>query len=374
MTIPSVTDYSQAERAAWLRLSRTKRVGPVTFYRLLERFGSPSEALNAVPKLSTRGGQPPLAPPSFEVIDAERQALARLGGMFLFSCDARYPDVLRHVSDPPPVLSLLGNVDLMNAKQVAIVGARNASANGIRMTTGLATDLGQAGFVITSGMARGIDTAAHNASLATGTVAVVGGGVDITYPPENDDLYHAIRSTGGAVVSEMPLGLKPIAQSFPRRNRIIAGLSYGTVVVEASRRSGSLITARLATEFGREVMAVPGSPLDSRSSGTNHLLREGATLITSADDVVEALRQSIDIAAHEPERSMLPNTPQTFDEKAIDQIADELMTLLSPAPIDIDELIRQTGSQAHIVQAAIVELELSGLIFRDGAKVSRLVS
>ena len=315
MTIPSVTDYSQAERAAWLRLSRTKRVGPVTFYRLLERFGSPSEALNAVPKLSTRGGRPPLAPPSFEVIDAERQALGRLGGMFLFSCDARYPDVLRHVSDPPPVLSLLGNVDLMNAKQVAIVGARNASANGIRMTTGLATDLGQAGFVITSGMARGIDTAAHNASLAT-----------------------------------------------------------GTVVVEASRRSGSLITARLATEFGREVMAVPGSPLDSRSSGTNHLLREGATLITSADDVVEALRQSIDIAAHEPERSVLSNTPQTFDEKAIDQIADELMILLSPAPIDIDELIRQTGSPAHIVQAAIVELELSGLIFRDGAKVSRLVS
>lgn len=374
MTIPSVTDYSQAERAAWLRLSRTKRVGPVTFYRLLERFGSPSEALAAVPKLSTRGGQPPLAPPSFEAIDVERKALGRLGGLFLFSCDARYPDVLRHVSDPPPVLSLLGNVDVMNTQQVAIVGARNASANGIRMTTGLATDLGQAGFVITSGMARGIDTAAHNASLSTGTVAVVGGGVDIIYPPENDELYHAIRSTGGAVVSEMPLGLKPIAQSFPRRNRIIAGLSYGTVVVEASRRSGSLITARLATELGREVMAVPGSPLDSRSSGTNHLLREGATLITSADDVVEALRQSIGVAAHEPEHSVLPNAPQTFDEKAIDQIADELMTLLSPAPIDIDELIRQTGSQAHIVQAAIVELELSGLILRDGAKVSRLVS
>ena len=374
MTIPSVTDYSQAERAAWLRLSRTKRVGPVTFYRLLERFGSPSEALAAVPKLSTRGGQPPLAPPSFEAIDAERQALGRLGGMFLFSCDTRYPDVLRHVSDPPPVLSLLGNVDVMNTQQVAIVGARNASANGIRMTSGLATDLGQAGFVITSGMARGIDTAAHNASLATGTVAVVAGGVDVIYPPENDELYHAIRSTGSAVVSEMPLGLKPIAQSFPRRNRIIAGLSYGTVVVEASRRSGSLITARLATELGREVMAVPGSPLDSRSSGTNHLLREGATLITSADDVVEALRQSIGVAAHEPEHSGLPNAPQTFDEKAIDQIADELMTLLSPAPIDIDELIRQTGSQAHIVQAAIVELELSGLILRDGAKVSRLVS
>lgn len=374
MTIPSVTDYSQAERAAWLRLSRTKRVGPVTFYRLLERFGSPSEALAAVPKLSTRGGQPPLAPPSFKTIDVERKALGRLGGLFLFSCDARYPDVLRHVSDPPPVLSLLGNVDVMNTQQVAIVGARNASANGIRMTTGLATDLGQAGFVITSGMARGIDTAAHNASLSTGTVAVVGGGVDIIYPPENDELYHAIRSTGGAVVSEMPLGLKPIAQSFPRRNRIIAGLSYGTVVVEASRRSGSLITARLATELGREVMAVPGSPLDSRSSGTNHLLREGATLITSADGVVEALRQSIGVAAHEPEHSVLPNAPQTFDEKAIDQIADELMTLLSPAPIDIDELIRQTGSQAHIVQAAIVELELSGLILRDGAKVSRLVS
>ena len=374
MTVPSVTDYSQAERAAWLRLCQTKRVGPVTFYRLLERFGSPSEALAAVPKLSTRGGQPPLAPPSFEAIDAERKALGRLGGMFLFSCDARYPDALRHVSDPPPVLSLLGNVDVMNTQQVAIVGARNASANGIRMTTGLATDLGQAGLVITSGMARGIDTAAHNASLATGTVAVVAGSVDVIYPPENDELYHAIRSTGGAVVSEMPLGLKPIAQSFPRRNRIIAGLSYGTVVVEASRRSGSLITARLATELGREVMAVPGSPLDSRSSGTNHLLREGATLITSADDVVEALRQSIGVAAHEPEHSGLPNAPQTFDEKAIDQIADELMTLLSPAPIDIDELIRQTGSQAHIVQAAIVELELSGLILRDGAKVSRLVS
>ena len=374
MTIPYVTDYSQAERAAWLRLSRTKRVGPVTFYRLLERFGNPSEALAAVPKLSTRGGQAPLTPPSFDAIDAERQALGRLGGIFLFSCDARYPNLLRHVPDPPPVLSMIGNVDLMNMRQVAVVGARNASANGIRMTTGLATDLGQAGIVITSGMARGIDTAAHNASLKTGTVAVVGGGVDVIYPPENDALYHAIRSTGGAVVSEMPLGLKPIAQSFPRRNRIIAGLSYGTVVVEASRRSGSLITARFATELGREVMAVPGSPLDSRSSGTNHLLREGATLITSADDVIEALHHNMDASAHEPESHGAPSARQTFDDKEIDQIANELMSLLSPAPIDIDELVRQTGSQAYIVQAAIVELELSGLILRDGAKVSRLVS
>ena len=186
-----------------------KRVGPVTFYRLLERFGSPSEALAAVPKLSTRGGQPPLAPPSFEAIDAERQALGRLGGMFLFSCDARYPDVLRHVSDPPPVLSLLGNVDVINTPQVAIVGARNASANGIRMTTGLATDLGQAGFVITSGMARGIDTAAHNASLATGTVAVVGeGGHYLSTRKRRPVPRHSINR--GAVVSEMPLGSNPL--------------------------------------------------------------------------------------------------------------------------------------------------------------------
>lgn len=374
MSIPPVTDYSQAERAAWLRLSRTKRVGPVTFYRLLERFGLPSEALAAIPTLSTRGGQPPLNPPSFDTIDAERQGLGKLGGLFLFSCDARYPDLLRHVPDPPPVLSLLGNVDLMTSQQVAIVGARNASANGIRMATALATDLGQLDLVITSGMARGIDTAAHRAGLATGTVAVVAGGVDIIYPPENDELYHAIKANRGAILSEMPLGLKPIAQSFPRRNRIIAGLSHGTVVVEASRRSGSLITARLATELGREVMAVPGSPLDSRASGTNHLLREGATLITSADDVAEALRKSLSLSVNEPQQDVPPVPAKAFDQQAIDQIAHELMTLLSPAPIEIDELVRQTGAEAHIIQAAIVELELSGLILREGAKVSRLVS
>jgi len=374
MSIPPVTDYSQAERAAWLRLSRTKRVGPVTFYRLLERFGLPSEALAAIPTLSTRGGQPPLNPPSFDTIDAERQGLGKLGGLFLFSCDARYPDLLRHVPDPPPVLSLLGNVDLMTSQQVAIVGARNASANGIRMATALATDLGQLDLVITSGMARGIDTAAHRAGLATGTIAVVAGGVDVIYPPENDELYHAIKANRGAILSEMPLGLKPIAQSFPRRNRIIAGLSHGTVVVEASRRSGSLITARLATELGREVMAVPGSPLDSRASGTNHLLREGATLITSADDVAEALRQSLSLSVNEPQQDVPPVTAKAFDQQAIDQIAHELMTLLSPAPIEIDELVRQTGAEAHIIQAAIVELELSGLILREGAKVSRLVS
>ena len=242
------------------------------------------------------------------------------------------------------------------------------------MATALATDLGQLDLVITSGMARGIDTAAHRAGLATGTVAVVAGGVDIIYPPENDELYHAIKANRGAILSEMPLGLKPIAQSFPRRNRIIAGLSHGTVVVEASRRSGSLITARLATELGREVMAVPGSPLDSRASGTNHLLREGATLITSADDVAEALRKSLSLSVNEPQQDVPPVPPKAFDQQAIDQIAHELMTLLSPAPIEIDELVRQTGAEAHIIQAAIVELELSGLILREGAKVSRLVS
>ena len=367
-----VTDYSQTDREAWLRLSRTRRVGPITFYKLLERFGTPSEALAAVPKLSTRGGRDPLRPPGRDKALQEREAVHKLGGHMLFSCDARYPETLRQTPDPAPVLTVLGNADLLGSQQVAIVGSRNASANGLRMTTGLSTDLGQQGITITSGMARGIDAAAHKAALSSGTIAVVAGGVDVIYPAENEDLYFSIKESNGAIVSEMPLALKPIAQSFPRRNRVIAGLSLGTIVIEASLRSGSLITARFANDIGREVMAVPGSPLDSRAAGTNHLLREGATLITTADDVLEALRATLEFTASEDERQFEPPAVIQFDEDEIEEVCGQLLQLLSPVPTDIDELIKLTGAPPHVIQAALVELELSGLVDRVAAGVALL--
>lgn len=362
-----ITDYDQAERAAWLRLSRTSRVGPITFYKLLQRFGSPSAALEAVPTLSARGKSGPLSPPSFESVDAERQKLGKLGGAFIFSCDQRYPDALRHSPDPPPVLTVLGDPALLTQDQVGLVGSRNASANGLRMATSLAAELGTRKVVVTSGLARGVDAAAHRAALGHGTVAVVAGGVDVIYPPDNEELYHQICSGKGAVVSEAPLGVKPIAQSFPKRNRIIAGLSLGTVVIEASKRSGSLITARLAGELGREVMAVPGSPLDSRSSGANHLLREGATLVTCADDVLESLRACVDLFAREDEAPAETLNPlPALDDVEVERLSAEIFDMLGPVPSDINDLIRTSGAPANWVQAALVELELCGQIERDG--------
>ena len=361
-----IQDFDQEERAAWLRLSRTSRVGPVTFYKLLHRYGSPSQALAAIPQLSARGRGGALSAPSFEDVDAERRKLGQLGGCFVFACDPRYPELLRHTHDAPPVLSCLGDPALLNQQSLGVVGSRNASTNGIRLTSNLCAELGERGLIIASGLARGIDAAAHKASLPTGTIGVVAGGVDVIYPRENEALYQQMRQGKAAILSETALGVQPIASSFPKRNRIIAGISLGTLVIEANRRSGSLITARLANELGREVMAIPGSPLDARASGTNHLLRQGATLVTCADDVIEALRSPGDLLAMDHSEHASPQSSKpNFDDAEIAELRDELLHLLSPAPTPLDDLVRQSGAPAEWVQAALVELELLGEVERD---------
>jgi DNA processing protein len=357
---------NDAERRAWLRLARTQNVGPSTFAALIGRFGSAAEALAEVPRLARRGGGETLRVPTEADAQREIELLHKHGGRLIASCEAEFPPGLAALDAPPPVISVVGRVELLKREMVAIVGARNASALGRKFAGQLASDLGRAGFVIASGLARGIDAAAHDASLETGTCAVVAGGIDIVYPPENAKLYERIKEDG-VVVAEMPLGQSPQARHFPRRNRIISGLSRGVVIVEAAEGSGSLITASYALEQGREVFAVPGSPLDPRAKGTNRLIRDGATLTETADDVVAVLATQ-SRGFREP--SGLPVTPATPDAEA-DRVHIQLEELLGPAPVEIDELIRQCRAPATAVLAALLELELAGKVERHpGGKVS----
>ena len=272
-----------------LRLVRSPGIGPVTFRQLLRRFGDAAAALDAVPDLARRGGGKP--PKLFDRAEAEREIsrVEKLGARYLALGQGLYPHLLAELEDAPPLLIAKGNLNLLDRTAVAIVGARNASAAACRFARGLAHDIGQDDLVVVSGLARGVDTAAHEGALDTGTIGVIAGGIDVFYPPENEERQRALYERG-LVLAEMPPGTEPRARHFPYRNRIIAGISAGTVVVEAAPRSGSLITARLAAEAGREVMAVPGSPLDPRAQGCNQLIRDGATLIQTARDVVEELR------------------------------------------------------------------------------------
>ncbi len=350
---------SPAERLAWLRLARTERVGPVAFRHLIERFGTAGQALLALPRLAQRGGSshaPVIAP--VERIAAEIEAGERLGARLILSCEDGYPELLAEVDPPPPVIWTLGDTALLSRPTVAVVGARIASAAGQRFARALAVDLGQAGYVVVSGMARGIDAAAHDGALATGTAAVLAGGVDEVYPPEHRDLYARIAERG-CVVSEREVGRKAQARDFPRRNRLISGLSQGVVVVEAEVRSGSLITARLAAEQGRDVFAVPGSPLDPRARGTNDLIRQGAVLCEGIEDVLRVLRSPL---GHTVRRGA--PEPAPLDDPSLDHEADALRqrieALLSPAPIPRDELVRLTGAPAAAVSGALVELSLAG--------------
>ena len=282
---------SDAERLDWLRLARSENVGPITFFALLARFGSPAAVLDALPALARRGGRRrPIKVCSRAKAERELEALTALGGRLIARGEPAYPQPLAAIDDPPPVIALRGRADLLATDCIAVVGARNASANGLHFAEQLAADLGAAGLTVVSGMARGIDARAHAGALPTGTVAVMGGGIDVLYPKENRSLFEQLLSKG-AVISEAPLGTVPMGRHFPRRNRIIAGLCRGVVIVEGAARSGSLITARLALEQGREVMAVPGSPLDPRASGPNRLIRQGATLVENADHVLEALAE-----------------------------------------------------------------------------------
>ena len=342
---------SAAERFARLRLARTDRIGPVAFSQLLGRYGSAVRAVEALPDLVRKSGAATL-PPSSEAVERELAAGDRLGARLLVLGDADYPQMLAELDPAPPVLWTRGRAELLNRPAVAIVGARIASAGGQRIARGLAQQLGQAGHVVISGMARGIDGAAHEGALPTGTVAVLGGGVDDIYPPEHADLYARLVDQG-CVVSESPIGARAQARDFPRRNRIISGLSRGVVVVEAEIRSGSLITARLAAEQGRDVFAVPGSPLDPRARGPNELLRQGAILCEAIEDIERAFTTLRTL--REP-----PSDPLAYDGEIEDAFLERVAALLSPTPTPRDEIARAVGAPSAEVAAALLELSLVG--------------
>ncbi len=345
---------TDAERFARLRLARTDQIGPVTFRQLLERFGSAGQALEALPDLTRRGGTHGHAIPPVDDIAAEMEAGERIGARLIVLGDADYPDMLAAVDPPPPLLWALGDVSLMARPCIAVVGARIASAGGQRIARGLSQQLGEAGHVVVSGLARGIDAAAHAGALPTGTVAVLGGGVDDVYPPDNADLYAQIVDRG-CVVSESRIGARAQAKDFPRRNRIISGLSRGVIVIEAELKSGSLITARLAGEQGRDVFAVPGSPLDPRSRGPNELLRQGAILCEGLEDVERAFNTLRTLREPSP-LNPFDGAPDDVEAAVIEQVA----ALLSPTPTPRDELARALGLPIGTVAAALLELNLMG--------------
>jgi DNA processing protein len=364
---------SDEQRLDWLQLIRSDNVGPRTFRALVNHYGGARAALSALPDLARRGGATGPAR-IFPRADAERElAQARtIGVAYVALGEMDYPQRLQTIDDAPPLIAVRGKRTSLSLPMVAIVGSRNASAAGLKITQKLASDLGAAGFVIVSGLARGVDAAAHGASLISGTVAVLAGGHERIYPPEHHDLSQQILSNG-AVISEMPLAWEPRGRDFPRRNRLISGLALGVVVIEAARRSGSLITARLALEQGREVFAVPGSPLDPRAEGTNGLLKQGATLVTEADDIVTVLQpilgRTIDMPAEEPEAL----GPRRSD---IEPGADErnrILGLLGPTPVAVDDLIRLSGSSPAIVRTILLELEIAGRLERHGASLVSLV-
>jgi DNA processing protein len=344
---------------------RSPGIGPVTFRQLIARFGSAGEALAAVPDLARRGGG---ATPRLCTRDEAEREIAtvdKLGARYLTVGQGLYPRLLAELEDAPPLLIAMGNLNLLDRTAVAIVGARNASAAACRFARGLAHDLGQQDLVVVSGLARGIDSAAHDGALDSGTIGVVAGGIDVFYPPENEERQIAMYERG-LVLAEMPPGTEPRARHFPYRNRIIAGIASGTIVVEAAPRSGSLITARLAAEAGREVMAVPGSPLDPRAQGCNQLIRDGATLVQSALDVIEELR---------PLETRVASPPSPFEHSVFEEadagVPGRVLELLGPSPVPVDEIIRLSGASSGAVQMALLELDLAGRIDRHaGGKVS----
>jgi DNA processing protein len=363
----NAASLSHTERLARLRLIRAGSIGPATFWALIQRFGSANAAVAALPSLTEKSTRTkPIVLPPLEEAERERDAVAAYGARFIAHSEPDYPEALANLDPPPPLLTAIGDASVLNRTIIAIVGARNASALGQRFARDIARDLGAAGIAIASGLARGIDTAAHKGSLKTGTIAVMAGGIDAIHPPENEGLYRDILETGAAI-SEMPFGAQPTAQHFPRRNRIISGLSRGVVVVEATLNSGSLITARLAGEQGRDVFAVPGSPLDPRAKGTNGLIRQGAILTESAEDVLAHLGpHHFTPTATVPPPAEVPSAPANTDA-----LQAEIMRHLGPAPVEIDELVRLLGATPAEVSAALLDLEFAGALTRHpGQKVS----
>ncbi|WP_298200276.1 DNA-processing protein DprA [Novosphingobium sp.] len=371
MTTAEAPALSRDEAFARIRLLRSPNVGPVSYAQLLDRFGTAAAALEALPDLVGRTGRPyQPAPPAR--VEAELAAVRRAGARYLFHDSPDYPALLGQADGAPPILIARGEGALVHQPAVAMVGARNASAAAVRIARDFAAALADAGYAVVSGLARGIDGAVHQGALAAtvpgggGTIGVIASGIDVTYPPEHAALQEEV-ATRGLLLTEQPPGTEPLARHFPARNRIIAGIAAGTVVVEATPNSGSLITARLAGEMGREVMGVPGSPLDSRSRGCNQLIRDGAVLVQSAEDVIELL-SGFDGTPRAPLRE--PSAPFLLAEPA-DRPAD-VTALLTTAPVAVDELVRQSGESAAAVQLALLELELAGSLVRHaGGRVSR---
>jgi DNA processing protein len=363
---PKGIALTERQRIAWLRLIRSDNVGPATFRDLINHFGSAEAALSMLPELSARGG----ATRSIRIATEaeayrELEAAQRFGARFIGIGEPDYPQALRQIDSAPPLLAVKGDLSVLNRPAVGIVGSRNASVSGAKFAAMIARDCGRAGYAVVSGLARGIDTAAHRASLVTGTIAAMAGGLDQPYPPENVGLLEEIWNGNGLAVSEMPFGWEPRARDFPRRNRLIAGISLGVAVVEAAVRSGSLITARMAGEFGRLVFAVPGSPLDPRCHGTNGLLKDGAMIVTSPEDVVEALAplSQPDLfslpSAEEPKRegSRMSLPPDETDRTLV-------IDALGPTPTEVDDIIRHTGLSASAVYLVLLELDMAGRLHR----------
>ncbi|HJS12929.1 DNA-processing protein DprA [Sphingopyxis sp.] len=360
---------TQAERLARLRLIRTPHVGPVSWHQLMLRFGSGEAALDALPDLVLRGGAGKARIAPVEVAERELDRAAQLGARHIFSDEDGYSPMLREVEGAPPVVVVRGDTAMLRRPCVAIVGARNASAVACRFARQLAADLAARDVTVVSGLARGVDTAAHIGALGGSTVGVIASGIDIAFPPENAALQEKIASDQ-LLIAEQPPGTEPLARHFPSRNRIIAGLAHGTVVIEAAPRSGSLITARRAGDYGREVMAVPGSPLDPRAQGCNLLIREGATLIQTVDDVLEALGPIDKRMVREPTQGFAP-VPAIAEAGEGDR--GRIAVLLGPTPVAVDELVRQSGCAAATVQLVLLEMELAGRIARHaGARISLL--
>ncbi|MBP1882624.1 DNA-processing protein DprA [Sinorhizobium mexicanum] len=367
---------TERQKIAWLRLIRSDNVGPATFRDLINHFGTAEAALEALPDLSRRGG----SDRTFRiatVADAEREleTAHRFGAAFIGIGEPDYPPALREIDGAPPLIAVKGNVRAATRPSLGIVGSRNSSVSGAKFAAMIARDAGAAGYVITSGLARGIDTAAHRASLRTGTIAALAGGLDQPYPPENIGLLQEITSGEGLAISEMPFGWEPRARDFPRRNRLIAGASLGVTIVEAANRSGSLITARYAADFGRLVFAVPGSPLDPRCHGANDLLKQGATVTTSSADVLEALApltQDDLLTRLDIKEPTIENT-RAAPAAPDDSERNRIMEALGPTPVEIDDIIRHTALSASQVHLVLLELDLAGQLCRHGANLVSLL-
>ena len=365
-THPPLPPTTEDDRISWLRLLRSRRVGPSTFYRLMQEHGTAQAALEALPEVARAAGVEDYEICPEGVVLAEMRAAAAAGAQLVCAGAATYPRDLMQISDAPPLFWAIGDLSILGRPMIALVGARNASSLGLRMARALAADLGAKGYVIVSGLARGIDTAAHQASLGTGTIAVLGGGVDVMYPAENTNLAHEVAQSG-LRLSEQPMGLTPQARHFPRRNRIISGISRATVVVEAAAKSGSLITARNALDQGREVLAVPGHPFDARAAGCNMLIRDGARLVRNADDVIEALPQTNAVHAQKEIPLEQPRAAPV-DTRSRTQTANLhslILERLGPSPIAEDQLIRDLAAPAHNISPVLVDLELEGRIKRQ---------